>query len=311
MEKSAARVINFSLAKPGEGSHHRAVESVCVAVSSRAPGLIVLKFFSALFVQIEIMTALLVLCVAMEFIAVIDRYTMRQRWLGITLNYLSLVGSILAAWPLQQIWAHVGFSKHIVVPLADWLSPYGVAGSVAYVAILLTLTDFLRYWSHRAEHRWLWPFHSVHHAQTELHVANSAGHPLQAVPELFLVSMPLSLIQFSGPGVPSLISAFAVLMSMYIHSPIDIHAGPLRRLFVDNRFHRIHHSIEQKHVNRNFGIGLSIWDWMFRTAYWPKRNEWPNTGVTGLKPPQSIADFLLYPLRASGREVESNTRALQ
>ncbi|GAC1574791.1 MAG: hypothetical protein NVS3B5_05300 [Sphingomicrobium sp.] len=264
------------------------------------------EFLSALLVQVEIMTVLLALCIVMEFIAVIDRYTMRQRALGIALNYLSLIGSIVAAWPLQQIWAYFGLSRRIVIPLADWLSPYGVGGAVAYIAILLAMTDFLRYWSHRAEHRWLWPFHAVHHAQTELHVANSAGHPLQVIPELLLVSIPLSLVQFTGPGVPTLISAFVVLMTMYIHSPIDIHAGPLRRLIVDNRFHRIHHSIEERHVDRNFGIGLSIWDWMFRTAYWPKPDEWPQTGVAGLEPPKSIAAFLLYPIKGMGNGLNGN-----
>ncbi len=226
----------------------------------------------------------------------IDRYTMRQRWMGIAFNYLSLIGSIIVAWPLQQAWAHLGLSKQIVIPLADWLAPFGLFGFVAYVAILLTLTDFFRYWCHRAEHRWLWRLHAVHHAPTELHVANSAGHPLQVIPDFLLISVPLSLIQFAGPAIPTLIGAFVVLMSMYIHSPINIHAGPLRRLIVDNRFHRIHHSREERHFDRNFGIGLSIWDAIFGTAYWPDPGDWPATGVAGLEPPKSIGAFLLYPL---------------
>lgn len=262
-------------------------------------------FLLAMLVEATIMTALLALCIIMEFIAVIDRYTMRQRWPGILFNYLSLVGAIVIAWPLQQIWTNLGLSKHIVVPLADWLAPFGVIGSVAYVAIILTVTDFLRYWAHRAEHLpWLWPFHAVHHAQTELHAANSVGHPMQIVPDFLLVSMPLSFIQFTGPGIPTLISAFVLLMTNYIHSPIDVHAGPLRRLIVDNRFHRIHHSREEKHFDCNYGIGLSIWDWMFRTAYWPQRDEWPETGVTGLEPPKSVLGFLLFPFKGMENAVD-------
>jgi sterol desaturase/sphingolipid hydroxylase (fatty acid hydroxylase superfamily) len=31
--------------------------------------------------------------------------------------------------------------------------------------------------------------------------------------------------------------------------------------------HQIHHSDAPKHVNKNFGINLSLWDWMFGTLY--------------------------------------------
>jgi sterol desaturase/sphingolipid hydroxylase (fatty acid hydroxylase superfamily) len=31
--------------------------------------------------------------------------------------------------------------------------------------------------------------------------------------------------------------------------------------------HQIHHSDAPKHFNKNFGINLSLWDWMFGTLY--------------------------------------------
>jgi len=259
------------------------------------------QLLSTLLVQTAIWTGLFALGTAIEFIAAIDRSAIRRRLPGLAFNYISVFGSIIIAWPLQQLWKHLGLASHIVIPLADWLAPLGTAGSVAYVAILVIVTDFFRYWCHRAEHhRWLWPYHAVHHAQTELHVSNSSGHPLQVVPDFLLVSLPLSLFQFSGPGLPFLISALVGLMTLYIHSPIEIHAGPLRRLIVDNRFHRIHHSIEERHFDRNFGIGLSLWDAMFGTAYWPGSDEWPATGVAGLDPPRSIGAFLAFPFKRIG-----------
>jgi len=37
--------------------------------------------------------------------------------------------------------------------------------------------------------------------------------------------------------------------------------------------HQIHHSTDPKHFNKNLGLGLSIWDWAFRTLYIPTRRE--------------------------------------
>jgi sterol desaturase/sphingolipid hydroxylase (fatty acid hydroxylase superfamily) len=60
---------------------------------------------------------------------------------------------------------------------------------------------------------------------------------------------------------------------------------------VDNRFHRIHHSVEPKHFEKNFGIMFTVWDQLFRTAYFPRPDEWPKTGVAGIQPPRKLSDY--------------------
>ena len=40
-------------------------------------------------------------------------------------------------------------------------------------------------------------------------------------------------------------------------------------MIADNRFHRIHHSIQPQHFDKNFGAGTSLWDQLFGTAYFP------------------------------------------
>ena len=74
------------------------------------------------------------------------------------------------------------------------------------------------------------------------------------------------------------------------------------------QYHRIHHSIEPRHQDKNFGVLLTVWDRLFGTM---NRNydEYPATGVIGLEfdPPRRFAplawlrDFLrmfLHPFRA-------------
>jgi len=161
---------------------------------------------------------------------------------------------------------------------------------------LILFGDFLEYWRHRAEHAWFWPIHAVHHAPTDLHAANGFGHPLQVITSFLFVSLPMSAIQFQGAGFPVLIGLVITFMVFFIHSPTAVHFGPLRYVVVDNRFHRIHHSLEQRHFDKNFGITFSLWDQLFGTAHFPKEDEWPEVGIAGHSPPATLRAFVCYPL---------------
>ena len=94
----------------------------------------------------------------------------------------------------------------------------------------------------------------------------------------------MSLVQIDGPGTPIAVAFVLQLLTYYIHSPIDVHFGPLRKVLVDNRFHRIHHSLEPRHFDKNFGVCFTIWDRWFGTAYDPAPNEWPQVGLADARP---------------------------
>jgi sterol desaturase/sphingolipid hydroxylase (fatty acid hydroxylase superfamily) len=65
---------------------------------------------------------------------------------------------------------------------------------------------------------------------------------------------------------------------MFIHSNIRTNLGPLGWLVVSPQFHRVHHSIEPEHADRNFGERLIVWDLLFRTAVFD-RKVYPQTGT--------------------------------
>ena len=69
--------------------------------------------------------------------------------------------------------------------------------------------------------------------------------------------------------------------------------GDLGRVIADNRFHRIHHSVEPDHFDKNFGAGTSLWDQLFGTAYFPKENEWPATGLPDQREVRTLRGYLL------------------
>ena len=241
---------------------------------------------------------LILICVAAEFASPRgSRITLRARFPGALFSLTLPAFSVVLSIPLQAAYKATGFGALIVVPLADWVEPLGVFGAVLSVATLILFGDFLEYWRHRVEHAVFWPVHAVHHAPTELHAANGFGHPLQVVTNLLCVKVPMSFIQMQGAFVPVVVAITITFMVFFIHSPTAVHFGPLRYVVVDNRFHRIHHSVEERHHNKNLGITFTLWDQLFGTAYFPGRNEWPDVGIPGHAPPATLKDFLCYPLR--------------
>ena len=108
-------------------------------------------------------------------------------------------------------------------------------------------------------------------------------------------------------GIDAVKTAFAIellvsLQGYYLHSPVRLHLGPvLRRVIADNRFHRIHHSVQPEHFDKNFGAGTSIWDQLFGTAYFPAKGEWPETGIPGRPEASTLGDYLWGPFRKEDR----------
>lgn len=246
-----------------------------------------------------LLMSMVALCIAIEYVAPIERYSLKERVPGLTMQVTAGVGGALLSIPIGKLWNMIG-AEAVSIPIARLVEPFGLLGFIASIIFGVALVDFLRYWRHRAEHRWFWPIHVVHHSPTELHAANSIGHPFQLIPEVLFVAIPLALIDFERPAAPLFVGLLNGFLITYIHSPVDFHWGPtLRKVFVDNRFHRIHHSIEPHHFDKNFSNIFTLWDRMFGTAYMPKPDEWPDVGVAGVRPPSNVLDFLAMPVRES------------
>jgi sterol desaturase/sphingolipid hydroxylase (fatty acid hydroxylase superfamily) len=212
------------------------------------------------------------------------------------MNAVGIVFSIAITWPLNALWHTTGLAGTLVIPLWQWVAALGATGYVIQFLVLVIVADFLAYWRHRAEHRILWRIHAVHHSPRELHAAHSIGHPLQALFGFAFLSIPMSFIQVAGPELPFAVGSFIALLAFYIHSPIKLHFGPFRKVLVDNRFHRIHHSTDPRHFDKNFGICFSMWDRLFGTVYEP-REEWPDVGLADRLPPRTVGEFLRFPFR--------------
>lgn len=136
----------------------------------------------------------------------------------------------------------------------------------------------------------------------KLNSVNSYHHISEGLFSLVLIQIPATLlIDDSGPTLPIVTILFWCHI-VWIHSPTRVTLGPLRAVLVDNRFHRIHHSLEERHFDKNFGAFTTLWDRVFGTCHMPAKNEWPDVGLSDVSEPRGLVDWLDMPARLKRRD---------
>jgi sterol desaturase/sphingolipid hydroxylase (fatty acid hydroxylase superfamily) len=162
--------------------------------------------------------------------------------------------------------------------------------------IWFLLADFSAYWVHRFQHasRFVWAFHSTHHAQEQLNFATTTRfHPL----DHFLSNANFFLVLILGASPLNWLPIYMTMdfIATTQHSQIKWRFGPLSRILVTPRFHSFHHSTDPRHYNKNFGAYLTLWDHMFGTAV--DAPEQPaEYGLTDVKMP-TLMSTLVVPFR--------------
>lgn len=168
-------------------------------------------------------------------------------------------------FPLARITSSVA-GERFGLGLANVLA---VPWIVILVATLL-LQSFVTYWVHRAMHAIpiFWRLHRVHHSDCAVDVSTSLrNHPLE-----LLVTVPaaaLVVVVLGSP--PSVIVAMQmILMSAIIWEHADLELpkplnDALSLALITPNLHRVHHSIDRRQHDSNFGDFLTIWDRLFGT----------------------------------------------
>ncbi len=135
----------------------------------------------------------------------------------------------------------------------------------SYIVCILML-DFCRYWSHRLSHEWrlLWTTHVVHHNSRYYNLAVSFRLSwIQNIRVFFFV--PVIMMSFD-PIVFFICHQIEVLYQFWIHTEfIRKLPKPIEYIFVTPSHHRVHHAVNDKYIDKNYGSTLIIWDRMFGT----------------------------------------------
>lgn len=182
-----------------------------------------------------------------------------------------------------------------------------VGGALEIAAILvatLLLHDLWFYWAHRIEHKvpFLWQFHKLHHSDERMSTSTWArDHFLQsawrAVFPAFTFGLVLQLDVQGASNLGAVTGLLPSVLSMFYHSGVRLRLAWLNRIVVTPQVHRIHHSTDPKHYNKNFADFLPIMDIVFGTYYAPAKDEFPATGLgPDYKAPRNVFSAQLAPV---------------
>lgn len=206
--------------------------------------------------------------------------------------------------------------SHVFVQLFDdFLALLGIENLVALhidqwpawtqFLFLFMLVDFIQWNVHRLLHRvpWLWEFHKVHHSVKEMgFAAHLRFHWMESIIYKSIQYIPVAMIGYSITEF-FVVHMIAVLIGHLNHANINVDYGPLKYLFNNPRMHIWHHAKQlpkERATGVNFGISLSIWDYIFKTDYIPHTGEQIELGFDQDEQfPKSFWNQITYPFKKS------------
>lgn len=140
---------------------------------------------------------------------------------------------------------------------AFWTSPAGWL-------LALVFYDFLYYWNHRLGHEvgLLWAAHVVHHQSQHYNLSTALRQPASYALLGWVFYLPMALA-----GVPPLVFAVVGLVDLlyqfWIHTEQVGSLGRFDRWFASPSNHRVHHAVNDRYVDKNYGGILMLWDHLF------------------------------------------------
>jgi sterol desaturase/sphingolipid hydroxylase (fatty acid hydroxylase superfamily) len=175
----------------------------------------------------------------------------------------------------------------------------GLAGSLIAVLVSTFVLDFFYYWFHRALHRSevLWQMHLLHHSDENMNVMTAQrGHIFEGLMAPFFITFPMAVL-FKMPAIEiAILSLLPQAYHFVSHANVRLNYGPFWWLIISPDYHRVHHSIEPRHRDKNFTNWFPIWDILFGTLYRPGKNERPETGVEGTRV-ETLWQAYILPIR--------------
>jgi sterol desaturase/sphingolipid hydroxylase (fatty acid hydroxylase superfamily) len=164
--------------------------------------------------------------------------------------------------------------------------------------VLILAIDLWAYLVHRAFHKFpaLWAMHSLHHSAEALSAVTGARHFWLEEP--VITAFAVVAIVFKIP--PQMVTPLVLLYLLpegLSHMNIRLSLGRFALVINNPQYHRIHHSIEPQHRDKNFCKMLPLFDVIFGTVWKPRKDEFPKTGLDTREKPVGILDGIIWPVR--------------
>ncbi|GLR48394.1 sterol desaturase family protein [Sphingomonas astaxanthinifaciens] len=246
-----------------------------------------------------VMWGLLLTIIELKFAA--EPQSMRSRVRGLFFSLLSLTAAVVASELTQWLMRLGDLRPLFSIDLAQTIhSPNPLIVAAGYTVAPLAgilVYDVGYYGFHRLQHKvpFLWRLHSVHHSIEELNFFNSYHHLSENFLRIPLLTVPVNLLFAVSEPQVAIMAAMVGVVGQLAHANTRLRFGPFKWLFVEPAFHRVHHSIEERHWNRNFAFYFSFLDTLFGTAHHPGPDEYPKTGLDYVREPRGMWSYLCPP----------------
>jgi sterol desaturase/sphingolipid hydroxylase (fatty acid hydroxylase superfamily) len=166
------------------------------------------------------------------------------------------------------------------------------------IVMIVLVTDLVTYLLHRAMHEIpvLWAMHSLHHSAETLTIITGARHFWLEDPISTAILPVLPIIFQVPPEVVTIVVVLYFVPEGLVHMNVRLSLGRFALVLNNPQYHRIHHSVEPQHWNKNFCKMLPLFDVIFGTAWKPGKDEFPATGLAG-ETATGFLDGMIWPVR--------------
>jgi len=178
--------------------------------------------------------------------------------------------------------------------------PYGLG-----LLVFFLVTDFVQWNTHRLLHRipFLWNFHKVHHSVKEMgFAAHLRYHWMEPIVYKSILYIPLAIIGGYNVTDVAIVHFSALTIGHLNHANLGWDYGVLKYIFNNPKMHIWHHAKALPKSHRygvNFGISLSLWDYLFKTDHIPFNGKDIELGFDQDENfPQTFIGQEMYPLNS-------------
>lgn len=200
---------------------------------------------------------------------------------------------------LDLLFSSIGITakSSAIIDISEWAVPL-------QLLVFFIVLDFVQWFTHVLLHRYnfLWKFHKVHHSVEQMgFAAHLRYHWMENLFYKPLKTLGVMLLGGFEPEQAYMVHFFAISIGHLNHANLKLPWGPLRYVFNNSEMHIWHHVWELPEGRGNginFGISLSVWDYLFGTASIPSSGRDIKLGFPNLeKFPQTFLGQLFYGFR--------------
>lgn len=192
--------------------------------------------------------------------------------------YMWLKVSGLSDLILNLIFLGFGF---YLISIMQTKSIFTIDNYFFQIVIMFVFGTFIQYWYHRLMHsKYFWELHKLHHSATEMNMLTVAReHPFVVSVSVLLLALPAYIFGIHIEII-FIYSAVTGIHNLFVHSKVNIIPQWLTFILIDTKYHYLHHSSDNSHLNRNFGDLFNVWDKLFETHLKPNKDAKFNLGIT-------------------------------